>query len=235
LVKRVYKEIVETIEIEITSRAGIGSSDSRRLRKAGIIPGVVYSPGKGSTSVTLNRHAFVMSARGKAHTQIFKFIGDTELSGKLSLVKDVSIEPIKGEVIHVEFLAVDSDHKVVVNVSVKVEGIPECVKLGTATVNQTTYEIALECFPTAIPEAIILDISSLEAGDSFHASDIKLPANCALKSAPGLTIVTATVDKKAKEVETVVAAAPVAAKGAPAAKAAPAAGKAAPKPPAAKK
>ena len=214
---------METIEIEISSREGIGSSNSRRLRKSGQLPAVVYQPGSESLSVTLDRHSFVMSARGKPHTQIFKFKGNTSLAGKLSLVKGVQFEPIKGEVVHVEFLAVAEDHKVVVNVQVTITGIPECVKLGEATVNQVSYEVAIECFPTSIPEILTLDISKLEAGESMHASNVILPENCALKSPAGLTIVTAFVEKKGKEAEPVAAAAvatpAAAAKPAPGAKA----------------
>ena len=207
---------METIEIEISDRESIGSSNSRRLRKAGSIPAVVYQPGSDSLSVTLDKHSFVMSARGKPHTQLFKFKGVTPLSGKLSLVKSVQFEPIKGEVVHVEFLAIDSDHKVTVDVQVRIEGMPECAKLGLATVNQTAYEVAIECLPTAIPEIFVLDISNLAAGDSMHASDIKLPENCSLKSPAGLTIVSAMVEKKAKDAEVPVAA--VAAAVAPASK-----------------
>lgn len=202
---------METIEIEISGRESIGSSNSRRLRKAGSIPAVVYQPGSNSLAITLNRHSFVMSARGKPHTQLFKFKGESSLSGKLSLVKSVQFEPIKGDVVHVEFLAIDSDHKVTVDVQVRIDGIPECAKLGLATVNQTAYEVAIECLPTAIPEILILDITNLAAGDSMHASDISLPENCLLKSPAGLTIVSAMVEKKAKEQDSAAAAAVVSA------------------------
>lgn len=212
---------METIEIEISNRESVGSAYSRRLRKEGKLPAVVYQPGSESTSVLLDKQQFILSARGKAHSQIFKFKGDTKLAGKLSLVKSVQKEPLKGEVVHVEFLAVDDNHKVVVEVSVSLVGTPECVKQGTATINQTSYEIAVACLPTAIPQALTLDISNLYAGGSLHASDVKLPANCILKSPAGLTIVTAMVEKKGKEEEAApaaAAAAPAAAAKAPAAK-----------------
>jgi len=192
---------VETIEIQITGRETIGSSNSRRLRKAGQLPAVVYQPGGESVSVTLDRHSFIMSARGKPHTQIFMFKGESDLNGKLSLVKDVQIEPIKGQVMHVEFIAVAHDHNVVVSVPVTVTGVPNSVKEGTATLNQTAYDISIECFPTAIPEGFTVDASKLAPGDSIHASDIPLPENISLKSPSGLTIVTAMVDRKSKVAE----------------------------------
>lgn len=190
---------METIDIEISNREQIGSSHSRRLRKSGKLPAVIYQPGKESVSVLLDKHSFILSARGKAHTQLFKFKGDSALNGTLSLVKSVQKEPIKGEVIHVEFLALADDHRVVVDVAVKLEGTPDCVKQGIAIINQTAYEISVECLPTEIPEALTLDISGITAGGSLHASDIALPKNTSLKSPAGLTMVSAIVEKKAKD------------------------------------
>lgn len=201
---------METIEIEILNRDSIGSSNAKRQRKLGKLPAVVYQPGKESLSLLVDRHSFVMSAKGKSHTQLFKFKGLDSLNGKLSLVKSVQKEPIKGEVIHVEFLAVSDDHKVVVSIPLKLEGTPECVKQGIAIINQTAYEIALECYPTQIPESLTLDISSIHAGGSLHASDVILPNNCSLKSPAGLTVVSAMVEKKVQEVAAPAAATPAA-------------------------
>ncbi len=155
-----------------------------------------------------------------------KFQGSKELDGLMGLVTSVQVEPIKGTLMHVEFLAVTEDQNVVVSIPVNLTGTPDCIRQGTATVNQIIYEISIECLATKIPVEFILDISNLEAGESLHASDLNLPDYITLKSGKGLTIVTAFVDKRSATVEATeegVTAAAAAGKAAPAA-----AGKAAP-------
>jgi large subunit ribosomal protein L25 len=188
---------VESIELRVSERSNNGSSNARRSRKEGMLPAVVYHPGDASVSLLLDRKEFMLSARGKAPTQIFKFVSDDSLNETLSLVKSVQLEPLKGEILHVEFLALRDGHKVVVDVPVKVSGVPECVRLNTAMINQTAYEIALLCDPGAIPSDIVIDISHLKAGESLTAGDISLPEGTLLKSRTGMTIVSALIDRRA--------------------------------------
>ncbi len=188
---------MEVIELEVLDRAGIGSGDARRLRASGRVPAVVYRKGQDSKSVTLDTHSFSLMARGKPHSQIFKFNGSKDIAGLLGLVKSVQMEPIKGTLEHIEFLAVTEDQKVTVDIPIAITGTPECVRLGAATISQMSYEITIECLPTKIPTTFNLDISGLEAGESLHASDLTLPEGVILKSVKGLTIVTAFVEKRA--------------------------------------
>lgn len=190
---------MEVIELEVLDRAGIGSGDARRLRASGRVPAVVYRKGQDSKSVTLDTHSFSLMARGKPHSQIFKFNGSKDIAGLLGLVKSVQMEPIKGTLEHIEFLAVTEDQNVTVNIPIAITGTPECVRLGAATISQMSYEITIECLPTKIPTTFNLDISGLEAGASLHASDLSLPEGVVLKSVQGLTIVTAFVEKRAAE------------------------------------
>jgi large subunit ribosomal protein L25 len=188
---------VESIELRISEREKVGSSNARRDRRSGLLPAVVYKPGESSIGILLNCKDFMLAARGKTPTQLFKFKSDSTLDETLSLVKSVQREPIKGDLLHVEFLALSENHKIIVEVPVKVSGVPECVRLNTAMINQTAYEVMLECIPTAIPAEIFLDISKMNAGDSFSASDLPLPEGASLKSRPGLTIVSALIDRRA--------------------------------------
>ena len=209
---------MEVIELQVSDRNNIGSGDARRQRVAGRLPAVVYRKGSDATAFTMDAHSFALQARGKPHSQLFKFSGAKVLDGLMGLVQSVQVEPIKGTLMHVEFLAVTEDQTVVVSIPVSLSGTPDCIRQGTATINQMAYEVTIECVATKIPVEFILDISDLQAGDSLHASDLKLPEGVELKSVKGFTIVTAFVDKRAASVATPDAgAAPVAAgKAAPA-------------------
>ncbi len=192
---------MDVIELEVSDRSNIGSGDARRQRVAGKLPAVVYKKGSDAKAFTMDAHSFRLKARGRPHSQLFKFLGSKELDGLMGLVTSVQVEPIKGTLMHVEFLAVTEDQNVVVSIPVNLSGTPDCIRQGTATVNQIIYEVSIECLATKIPLEFILDISNLEAGESLHASDLNLPDYITLKSGMGLTIVTAFVDKRAVAVE----------------------------------
>ncbi len=188
---------MDVIELEITERAGIGSGDSRRQRSAGKLPAVVYRKDHEAKSFVMDAHTFGLKARGKPHSQLFKFSGYKDLDGLMGLVKSVQVEPIKGTLMHVEFLAVTEDQSVAVSIPVIIKGSPDCVRQGTATINQMVYEVSIEAKATKIPKEFVLDITSLLAGESLHASDLDLPEGVKLKCVEGLMIVTAFVDKRA--------------------------------------
>ncbi|HMO17395.1 MAG TPA: 50S ribosomal protein L25 [Oligoflexia bacterium] len=188
---------MDPVDLEISLRDQTGAATSRRVRRDGLLPGVVYKPGQDSIDVLLNTHLFTLAARGKAPTQLFRFKGGEDLDGKLSLIKNVQTEPLKGRVLHVEFLSVDESQRVRLKVAVKLTGTPECVRLNTASVNQTAYEIEMEVNAANIPPQIVVDISGMEAGESITAGDLPLPEGAILKSRKGLTIVSALVDKRA--------------------------------------
>ncbi len=188
---------METVELRISERSSVGSSNARRERRDGMLPAVVYQPGSTSVPFLLSKKDFSMAARGKAPTQVFKLLSEDTLNNTLTLVKSVQIEPRKGDLLHVEFLALKEGQKVIVDVPVVLSGIPECVRLNTAIVNQTSYKVSLLCATNFIPAELTLDISDMKAGESLTAGDITLPEGTVLKSRSGMTIVSALIDRRA--------------------------------------
>ena len=219
-------------EIQVEERKEQGSGAARRLRLAGSIPAVVYSESLPATSIVLNDHGYQLAVRGAGSTQLFKFTSsNSALNGLTTLIKDVQVEPIKNRILHVDFIALSAGHMVTVTVPVELVGENLAVREMRATLNQSEYQIDVECLPDAIPTKLTIDISSLEEGDSLHASDIVLPTGVKLRSIKGLTIVS-SISKKAADAEAAAqeAATASAKPAAAAAAAAPAAGKAAAKP-----
>jgi large subunit ribosomal protein L25 len=136
-------------------------------------------------------------------------------------VKDLQIEPIKGQIQHLDFLAVDEKKPIKVFVALEIRGECPSVKLGEGILNVSVHELEVECLPTQIPSVLYADVSSVTLGHSLHARDIVLPEGTKLVSDPDISVVGVAL-KKAEEI---VEAAPVAAAATPAAGAAPAAGK----------
>lgn len=212
---------MEFRELSVEARSVRGSAAAKRLRREGMLPGIIYSQGKDAWAVSLDTHTFVQTARRSTPTQLFKLkSADAALNGKLALVKDIQIEPIKDTVLHVDFLAISEGHEIVLPVPIELVGEPAAVKLQGAVLSQPVYELEVACLPGNIPQKLEVDISSLEEGDSIHAGDIALPAGVRLKSGTGITVVS-VVSGKEQAVSETAAAAPAegAADAAPAASA----------------
>lgn len=209
----------------VEDRQAQGSTQVRRLRKTGFIPGVVYSDGSAATSVALPEREYHLAVRGCKPVQLFKFQSkNSALDGVLTLIKSVQVEPIKGEVLHVDFIAIHEGHRLSVTVPVEITGESVAVKENRAILNQAVYEIEVECLPSAIPSVVQIDISGLDEGETLHAADIKLPEGVRLKSIPRLSIVSALSKKAMEEEAAAQEAAAAAAKAAGTPAATPAAG-----------
>ena len=211
--------------LTVEMRSEFGGPASRRTRREGVVPAVMYSEGKEAVSLRLNDREYHLAVRGCKPTQIFKLKSeDSSLNGQMVLIKDVQIQAVSGNLLHVDFLKVSAGHRLVVTVALEIFGECAAVKENRAFLNQNEYEIEVECLPIAIPEVLRLDISSLKEGGSLHASDIPLPEGVRLKSAENLTVVSAiSMAKKAAEDAAADAAAAAATPAAPAAAATPAA------------
>ncbi len=225
---------MEAIEINIESRAIAGSVANKKLRSTGKIPGVVYSQGKAPINIVANSIHFHNTLKGVPLTHLFKFVSDNkDLNGKVALVKDLQINPVRQEIIHFDFYEIHKGQKVTIVVPVVLTGEPAAVKSRDGILAQSLFEITVECLPTAIPEEIALDVSALELGTSLFIKDLKVPEGVLIKDSEKLNIVTLTA-VSAEEEKTVsdanASAKPAADTKAPATKAAPAA-----KAPAAKK
>lgn len=192
---------METRSLNVEERPEIGSGAIRRLRKEGLIPAVIYSDGKEARHVKLNAHEYTLTVRGAKQSQIFKLASKkAELDGKLALIRAVQMEPIKGSVLHVDFIGIEAGHRVTVSIVVELTGESAAIKENRAFLNQTEYEVEIECLPDAIPSVLKLDITELKEGGSLPASAVQLPEGVRLKSTPSLTIVSA-ISKKAMEAE----------------------------------
>ncbi len=205
----------EQREIEVESRAELGSGEARRMRKLGQVPGVVYGGGGAALPVFVEGQQFWLTRRGCATTQLFTFRSkDSTLNGIRALIKDIQVDPLKDRIIHIDFLSVREGQKVTLSIPIHLSGESPAVKDGRAVLNQTAFELDIESEPHLMPESIAVDISGLEESKSIHASDVLIPAGCALRSNPLLTIASAISLKRIEAQEAAAAAAAQEAAGA---------------------
>lgn len=164
------------IEINAKKRESKGTGASRRLRRAGNIPGIVYGGGKDAVSIELNHKELFLQFRHEAfHASILNL----NLDGKKEqvLLRDYQMHPVRTEIAHIDFQRVSATEKIHVKVPlhfVNTEVAPG-VKLHGGIVTHILTEADVSCLAKDLPEFIEVDLSSMEAGQTIHLSEIKLP------------------------------------------------------------
>lgn len=171
------------IEFKATQREGQGSSASRRLRRAGQVPGIIYGGDVAATPIAMDHNEMYHLLNKEAfHASVLT----VELDGKKQTVvlRDSQWHAYKPQVLHIDFQRVDATHKIHLKVPlhfVNGENSP-AVKLGGGMISHVINELDVQCLPGDLPEFIEVDLGSLEADQSIHASQIKLPKGVELVS-----------------------------------------------------
>jgi large subunit ribosomal protein L25 len=209
----------ETVLIAEAGRT-TGSSESRRLRTADRIPGVVYGHGMDPLSVSVARRDLRVALSGESGMNT---ILDLSVNGEVypSLVKAIQRHPVKRNVQHIDFIQVDLNEEVTVNVPVRLIGEAKAVEADGGLVDVTMNVIEVTTTPRNIPSAVVIDISEMDMETTIRVSDIVLPAGVTATADPEypvvtvLTMRTPVLDAEAEAIEA--AAAEAAEGGAPAA------------------
>jgi large subunit ribosomal protein L25 len=164
------------IEINATPRTVQGTGASRRLRRAGRVPGVLYGGGQTAAPIELDHKELYFSLKNEAfHSSILSL----NLDGKKEqvLLRDYQMHPFKPLVLHVDFQRVSQTEKIHVKVPLHFinEDIAPGVKLSGGNVSHILTEVEVSCLPKDLPEFIEVDLGNLTAGHSVHLSEIPLP------------------------------------------------------------
>jgi large subunit ribosomal protein L25 len=160
----------------VSSRDEKGSANARRMRRAGLIPGVIYSNGGEAREVSLPQHEFKMMLHHHAGEQMMVAI---ELDGKDEsvLLKDVQHAPLSADILHVDFQEVSLTEKLKVQIAIELIGEAEGVKTQGGVLDHTLYSVEVECLPGDILEKIEVDVSALKMGEVLTVKDIELDAS----------------------------------------------------------
>jgi large subunit ribosomal protein L25 len=210
------------MKVVATTRNTQGTGASRRLRRAGKVPGIVYGSSAEPANIELDHNDLFHALRKEAfHSSIL----DLELDGSATvnvLLRDVQYHPFKQQVLHIDFQRVAADVKIHVKVPlhyINAETSP-AVKLSANVVSHVMNDIEVVCLPKDLPEFIEVDLANLEAQGTVHVSDLKLPEGVSVSPLADEVVATASMPQEEKVVEPVVAeaaATPAAGAAAPAA------------------
>ncbi|HEX8647196.1 MAG TPA: 50S ribosomal protein L25 [Thermoleophilaceae bacterium] len=187
--------------LAVEERPETGSRSSRRLRREGLIPGVVYGgTDGGSTSVRINARE-LRSALLSSSAVIDVAVGGGK--ARPVIVKDQQLHPVRDEIVHIDLLEVRLDEKIQTTVPLELEGAEEApgAKEG-GVVEHVTRELNIESLPTSIPERIVADVSHMEAAATMHLSELTPPEGVVFLDDPEETIVaTVTIPTEVTEPE----------------------------------
>jgi large subunit ribosomal protein L25 len=159
--------------LEVDERSERGTRATRRLRREGLVPGVVYGGGKGDCV------SFKVDARVLRQILVDgSALIDLAVAGKKLpvIVKDRQLDPVRDEIIHIDLLEVRLDEKIQTQVGLHLEGIEEApgVKEG-GVLEHVTHQLNIEALPTAIPDVINVDVSGMEIAATMHLSELTAP------------------------------------------------------------
>src|SRR5436189_1753993 len=163
----------ERIRLEVQKRERRGSADARRLRKDGLIPGVLYGKDKASYAICVPERELrrVLTGRGGLHA-ILDVVVDGQNTTHASILKDYQQDPLRGHISHVDLHEVRLDQPIQASVNVQLVGEPAGVKEG-GVLSQVQREITVEALPMEIPEHIDLDVSGMAIGDTLRLADLR--------------------------------------------------------------
>jgi large subunit ribosomal protein L25 len=189
-----------TLAVDI--REERGSRASRRLRRAGQVPGVLYGGSHDETvSFKVGDHDLRrVLVDGSA-------LIDIEIGGEKSvpaILKDRQLHPVRDEVVHVDFLEVDLKQKIRASVTLEIEGAEDAPGVRDGGVlDHSTREVEIEALPTDIPESIVVDVSALEMAATLTLAEITLPDGVELVAeAPDeVTVASVVLPTKVEEPE----------------------------------
>ena len=164
--------------LEVTARSVEGSRSTRRLRKQGLVPGVVY--GGGEDPITFSVDALTLRAT-LAHAGAVLDLKVDDTAATPVIVKDVQNHPVRGEAIHLDLLRVDMNQPIHAVVVLELTGGDESPGVSEGGVlSQETREINIEALPDDIPDSIVHDVSGLQRNETLTLSAVTIPEGVTL-------------------------------------------------------
>jgi len=171
-----------SFELNAEPRNDTGKGASRRLRRAGKVPAILYGGNEEPRALTLNHNQLL---RNLEHEAFYSHILAVNIDGKdtRAVLRDLQRHPSKPTILHVDLLRVSATETLRMHVPLHFlgEDIAPGVKVGGGMVMHELIEVEVECLPQDLPEYIDVDVSGLHVGDSLHLSNLTVP--------PGLTLV----------------------------------------------
>jgi large subunit ribosomal protein L25 len=186
------------IVVKSERRQGLGKNASRRLRKQGFVPGVLYGEAVESVPLVLRKKDIVQILKQETgENTIFKVAYDSEVRD--AMIKELQVDPTTDELIHADLILISMDKPIRVTIPIVHRGEPFGVKTEGGFTDFVTREVEVECLPRDIPENIVIDISDLHIHQSFKVENMVPPAGVKVITDPGTVLLMVSMPHKEEE------------------------------------
>jgi large subunit ribosomal protein L25 len=184
-------------EVTLVAQSGreLGTRSARRLRSEGMVPGVVYGGGTDARVLAVDWHEL----RSALSTAGNNALVNLQLDGTetLAIIKELQRDPVRLTIDHVDFLEVDPEAEITVEVPIVLQGTAEAVRRVGGVVEQTVNALVVRTTPRNIPQQLTADVSHMDLDDALHLSDLDVPDGIQIEHDPEEPI---AVAKKSRRV-----------------------------------
>lgn len=186
--------------LNVETRVRTGKGGSRKVRQDGLVPAVVYGKGVEALNLRLDPKALQKAVATEAGwNTLITLKGDGAFDGLVVILKDMQIDAIRRNPMHVDFLAIDLNKTLAVMVPVQPVGKSKG-EIEGGTLQLVRHEVEVYCLPTNIPTSIEIDVTALNIGEVVHIDEVSLPEGVESQHDVNFTVLT-VVGRMAEEVE----------------------------------
>jgi large subunit ribosomal protein L25 len=176
----------ERVRLEVSERTTLGSAESRRLRKQGVVPGVLYGR-SAPVAISVDERVLRAALTTPAGSHVVLDVAVGNGREHSAILKDYQRDRVRGTIMHIDLQEVRLDQPIQTAVAVTLVGEPAGVKEG-GVLSQAANEINVEALPLEVPQHIEVDVSALRIGDSIRLSEVEAPAGVTFLDDPDETV-----------------------------------------------
>jgi large subunit ribosomal protein L25 len=190
---------MDKVSIVVQPRDVTCSRAARRLRKSGLIPGVLYGHGKEATMIAVDPHALrVALSTGAGTHAVLAVTVEGHKRAHNAIIKEMELDPVKSTLTHIDLQEIRLDETIETTVAVSFEGEAKGVKAG-GMLDESTREVTVRGLVTAIPEHLVLDISEMDINDTAKVGDLVAPEGIEIVDEPEQVLCSVLPPRKVEE------------------------------------
>jgi large subunit ribosomal protein L25 len=194
--------MAQQAKLTVQTRTQVGRNAIKRVRKEGLIPGVIYGVGQEPINLEVNRRQLSTVLAHSSSENILlelEIVDGDNKRNSLAMIQEVQHHPIQRQILHVDFHAVSTTEKITAEVPIETVGEPIGVKTNGGLLEHNLRDLEVECLPGDLPDRIEVDVSGLDINQSIHVKDLKLPPGVEAVTDGDLTVVAVSAARVEEE------------------------------------
>jgi len=194
--------MAQQAKLTVQTRTQVGRNAIKRVRKEGLIPGVIYGVGQEPINLEVNRRQLSTVLAHSSSENILlelEIVDGDNKRNSLAMIQEVQHHPIQRQILHVDFHAVSATEKITAEVPIETVGEPIGVKTNGGLLEHNLRDLEVECLPGDLPDRIEVDVTGLDINQSIHVKDLKLPPGVEAVTDGDLTVVAVSAARVEEE------------------------------------